>query len=88
MNKLRKNVPTDVDIAGLTDGDLQEAVRRLVAIPNFVSLRNKVVHEAWRPTQQQAEWCLENVPKLTRALLRGFDIARGQLVMPPMARRR
>ena len=80
LNKLRDKLPTDSDIAGLTNTNLQEAVGRLVAIPNFVTLRNKVVHEALRPTQSQAEWCLENIPKLTRALLRGFEIARGQLV--------
>jgi hypothetical protein len=85
LNKLRDKLPTDTDIAGLTDTNLQEAIGRLVAIPNFVTLRNKVVHEAQRPTQSQAEWSLENIPKLTRALLRGFEIARGQLVMPPTA---
>jgi hypothetical protein len=85
FDKLRKKQPKDSEIAGLTDTDLQEAVGRLVGIPNFVKLRNKVVHEALRPTQSQAEWCMENIPKLTRALLRGFGIARGQLVMPPTA---
>lgn len=85
LDKLRKTLPNDSDIAGLADTDLQEAVGRLVDIPNFVTLRNKVVHEALRPTQKQAEWCMENIPKLTRALLRGFGIARGQLVMPPTA---
>jgi hypothetical protein len=76
LDKLRGKLPTDADIAALTDADLQEAVGRLVGIPNFVKLRNKVVHEALRPTQKQAEWCLENIPKLTQALLRGFGIAR------------
>jgi hypothetical protein len=85
FDKLRKKQPKDSEIAGLTDTDLQEAVGRLVGIPNFVTIRNKVVHEALRPTQSQAEWCMENIPKLTRALLRGFGIARGQLVMPPTA---
>lgn len=85
LDKLRGKLPTDAEIAGLRDADLQEAVGRLVGIPNYVKLRNKVVHEALRPTQAQAEWCLVNIPKLTRALLRGFGIARGQLVMPPMA---
>ncbi|HEY0140401.1 MAG TPA: hypothetical protein VGF48_05860 [Thermoanaerobaculia bacterium] len=81
----KKTLPKDPEIADLSDTDLQEAVGRLVGIPNFVTLRNKVVHEALRPTQSQAEWCMENIPKLTRALLRGFGIARGQLVMPPTA---
>jgi hypothetical protein len=85
LDKLRGKLPTDADIASLGDAELQEAVSWLVGIPNYVKLRNKVVHEALRPTQKQAEWCLENIPKLTRALLRGFGIARGQLVMPPTA---
>jgi len=85
-NLTGKQLPTDADIATLPNAELQEAVGRLVGIPNYVKLRNKVVHKALRPTQSQAEWCLENIPKLTRALLRGFDIARGQLVMPPTAR--
>jgi RNase P subunit RPR2 len=86
LDKLRGKLPTDTDIAGLADPDLQEAVGRLVGIPTFVKLRNKMVHEALRPTQHQAEWCMENIPELTRALLRGFGIARGQLVMPPTVR--
>lgn len=85
LNKLRGGLPTDAEITGLTDADLREAVGGLVGIPNFVTLRNKLVHKALRPTQNQAEWCLENIPKLTRALRRGFAIAQGQLVMPPMA---
>jgi len=85
LDKLRRTLPSDAEISGLGDADLQEAVARLVGIPNYVKLRNKVVHEALRPTQAQAEWCLENIPKLTRALLRGFGVSRGQLVMPPTA---
>jgi hypothetical protein len=85
LNKLRDRLPTEADIATLTDTNLREVVGRLVVIPNFVTLRNKVVHQALRPTQKQAKWCLENIPKLTRPLLRGFGIARGQLVMPPTA---
>jgi|GEM_PF-3592883 len=85
LQRRKLKLPTEAEIAGLANADLQEAVRRLVGIPNYVKLRNKVVHEALRPTQSQAEWCMENIPKLTRALLRGFEIAPGQLVMPPTA---
>ncbi|MEO8218926.1 MAG: hypothetical protein ABI718_17765 [Acidobacteriota bacterium] len=85
LDKLRRKLPTQAEIATLPDAELQEAVGSLVGMPNYVKLRNKVVHEALRPTQAQAEWCLENIPKLTRALLCGFGIARGQLVMPPTA---
>src|SRR5207248_2810636 len=51
LNKLRNKLPSSVAVAELTDPILQEAVERLVGIPNFVKLRNMVVHKAFRPTQ-------------------------------------
>jgi len=85
LNKLRGKLPTAPELALIPEPALREAAERLAAIPNFVKLRNLVVHKAYRPTQQQAEWCMREIPKLTRALMRGFRIARGQLVMPPTA---
>lgn len=85
IKKLRGRSPVDTDVAAIPDSTLREAIQRLLAVPNFVKLRNMVVHEAHRPTQEQAEWCMKEIPLLTRALLRGFGIAQGQLVMPPTA---
>lgn len=85
FKKLRQNPPDNADVTRIADSSLREATRHLLAITDFVKLRNKVVHDAVRPTQSQAEEYLTEIPKLTKALLRGFEVVRGQLVMPPTA---
>jgi len=86
LKRLSNATPDTAAVEQISNADLRAAVSHLSGIEAFVKFRNKVVHEARRPTQQQAARCLYFVPQLTRALLHGFGVMRGQLVMAPRAR--
>jgi len=85
FGKLRDGLPSEAEIANIADPKLREAARRLLGITNFVKFRNKVVHEALRPTQSQAETCWKDIGRLPLDFLRAFGVVRGQIVMPPRA---
>lgn len=84
IGRMHQKMPDSFDVGRIPNSELRNLVEAL-RTSSFVKLRNSVVHQAYRPTQGEAEACRIEVSNLNRGAMKVFGVtpSGGQLIALP-----